>query len=137
LSFLLSADKRLSYGETHEAVARVAGTLVKMGVEPGDRVVVMLPNSVDYGVLTYAIFHAGAIAVMVNPRWTKYEVEGAVKLTRPKLIVETSNLAAVMAGKDARIERRKSPTGTALMLLTSGTTGKSKAVMLTQEALAA
>jgi long-chain acyl-CoA synthetase len=150
LSFLMSAEKNLNYGQTHEAVGKVAGTLAKLGVQPGDRVVVILPNSVDYCVLTYAIFHAGAIAVLVNPRWTAHEMEGAVKLTRPKLVIAPANegeyaklsvtptpLATVIAGRDAAIERRKSPTGTALMLLTSGTTGKSKAVMLTQEALAA
>src|SRR5271163_3559681 len=87
LPFLLSADFNLTYGETYEAVCKVAQALVKRGVGPGDRVVVILPNSVHFCVLTYAIFHAGATAVLVNPRWTAHEIEGAIQLVRPRLVI--------------------------------------------------
>lgn len=148
LPFLLSESKNLSYGETYEALRKTAGALAGQGVKPGDRVAVILPNSVDFCVLTYAIFHAGATAVLINPRWTAHEMEGVIKLVRPKLVVAVNaeaelaklsirptQLAEFTRGTEAPLDRRDGEV--ALMLLTSGTTGKSKAVMLTQDAIAA
>src|ERR1041385_2303078 len=150
LPFLLSHHGNLTYGETYDAARRVAGRLASLGVQPGDRLVVSLPNSVDFAVLVYGIFQAGATAVLVNPRWTAYEIDGAVKLTRPKLVVAAQAdgefaklsmkpilLETVMSGAERPLERRENPADVCLMLMTSGTTGKSKAVMLSQGAVAA
>jgi long-chain acyl-CoA synthetase len=150
LPFLLSHDRKQSYGATYEAAKRVAGQLAAMGIEPGDRIVVSLPNSVDFAVLVYGIFQAGATAVLVNPRWTAYEIDGAIKLTRPKMVISaaldgefaklsmrSTLLEAVMRGAERPLEHRENPADVGLMLMTSGTTGKSKAVMLSQAAVAA
>src|SRR4051794_839909 len=86
LPFLLEAGKTLTYGQTWEAARRAAGNLVSLGVMPGDRVLLVLPNSVGYCVMLYAVFMTGGAAVLVNPRWTAYEIDNATKLTRPSVI---------------------------------------------------
>jgi long-chain acyl-CoA synthetase len=136
LPFVLQAGKTLTYAETWEAARRAAGRIAALGVQPGDRVVVVLPNSVEYCVLLYGIFLSGAAAVLVNPRWTAYEIENAIKLTRPSLVVNEQNLSSIVNGAERPIATREPPTGVSLMLLTSGTTGKPKAVMLSQDAIA-
>ncbi|HEX9888102.1 MAG TPA: AMP-binding protein [Nitriliruptorales bacterium] len=51
-----------SSGELHRRLAPIAGGLVELGVEPGDRVVVFMANTPEVGVLYNAIWRAGAVA---------------------------------------------------------------------------
>ena len=46
---------------------RVATLLERAGIEPGDRVGIMLPNTPAFAVVFYGIMHRGAVAVPMNP----------------------------------------------------------------------
>ncbi|MEQ1877795.1 MAG: AMP-binding protein, partial [Bdellovibrionia bacterium] len=112
-----------------------------------------LPNSLDFCISLYGILWAGATAVLVNQRWTQYEVENAWALVEPKLVVGEKKNPSMNNSKWATYEtpdllkmssapmkaRGTSDEGVlnspAVFLLTSGTTGKPKAVMLTQSAI--
>lgn len=60
--------RRISYRELQDQVARVAGFLCKnCGVAKGDRVLLDMQNSVQFIVGYYAILHAGAVVVPLNP----------------------------------------------------------------------
>lgn len=61
-----SAAGDLAYGELAERAARVAGALVALGVEPGDRVATMLDNSLEYLAAWLGVCWAGAVDVPVN-----------------------------------------------------------------------
>ena len=56
-------------------VSRFAAALQALGVKPGDRVAMLLPNIVQMVVATYGAFRAGAIVVMNNPLYTDRELE--------------------------------------------------------------
>ena len=47
-------DRELSYAALDDAAARAAGLLVTKGVQPGDRVGIMLPNVPDFAIATTA-----------------------------------------------------------------------------------
>ena len=58
-----------------ESVRRIASGLRRLGVGRGDRVLVYLPNGIEFVQAVYATFSLGAIAVPVNIRLTARELE--------------------------------------------------------------
>src|SRR5215218_6398110 len=59
-------DTELTYAEFDAAASRVAGLLRERGVQPGDRVGLMLPNVPYFPVIYYGILRAGAAIVPMN-----------------------------------------------------------------------
>src|SRR3954463_16798188 len=59
-------DAELTYAAFDEGASRVAGLLKSKGVEPGDRVGLMLPNVPYFPVVYYGILRAGAVVVPMN-----------------------------------------------------------------------
>src|SRR6202453_3075330 len=60
-------DLQFTFAEFDAAAARVATLLEQAGVEPGDRVGVMLPNTPAFAIVFYGIVYRGAVAVPMNP----------------------------------------------------------------------
>src|SRR4029450_5391274 len=67
-------DIELSYAMLDEGRARVAGLLQGNGVEPGDRVGLMLPNVPYFPAIYYGILRAGGVVVPMNVLLKKREV---------------------------------------------------------------
>ena len=67
-------DLTLSYAQLHEAVRRMSTLLAAAGVEPGDRVGIMLPNVPAFPVAFYGALAAGAVVVPMNPLLKSREV---------------------------------------------------------------
>jgi long-chain acyl-CoA synthetase len=68
-------DLVLTYQELDASSARVAGLLAARGIEPGDRVGLMLPNVAQFPPLYYGVLRAGAVVVPMNPLLKAREVE--------------------------------------------------------------
>lgn len=66
--------KRMSYAAIKEASDRLAASLQGLGVQPGDRVALLLPNSPQFIIAYYAILKAGAVVVALNPLYTAHEL---------------------------------------------------------------
>ena len=64
----------ITYGRFHDQVLKAAESLRKLGVGPGDRVAIILPNCPQHMVAFYAIMRLGAIAVEHNPLYTAREL---------------------------------------------------------------
>lgn len=64
----------LRYAELQQHVDRFAAALRARGVQPGDRVALMLPNSPQYVIAFYGALLAGAIVVNINPTYTPREL---------------------------------------------------------------
>ena len=58
--------RALTYAALAESTARIAVWLADSGVQPGDRVAVHQPNSVDWVALALAIHRAGAVVVVAS-----------------------------------------------------------------------
>jgi long-chain acyl-CoA synthetase len=67
-------DLRFTFAELDAAAARVATLLDKAGIEPGDRVGLMLPNTPAFAIAFYGIMYGGAVAVPMNPLLKDREV---------------------------------------------------------------
>ncbi len=65
---------RMSYAMLLERAETAAAALRRLGVGPGDRVAVMLPNLPQTMVAYWAVLKAGAVAVMVNPLYMESEL---------------------------------------------------------------
>src|SRR5580704_436995 len=68
-------DTTLSYAELDQASARVARLLGVEGLQPGDRVGVMLPNVPEFAVIYFAVLRAGGVVVPMNPLLKGREVD--------------------------------------------------------------
>ena len=72
-------DLVLSYSQLRDAAGRAAALLSSVGVVPGDRVGVMLPNVPAFPIVFYGALAAGAIVVPMNPLLKSREVEHYVR----------------------------------------------------------
>jgi acyl-CoA synthetase (AMP-forming)/AMP-acid ligase II len=115
----------------HERAARVAGALAARGVRAGDRVALLLHNDLEFPETLLACLRLGAIAVPINFRLTRAEIDyiradcGAAVLVDGPLDHEPAPRAA------------GEPSDPALLCYTSGTTGRPKGAVLTHANLVA
>ena len=79
-------DGDLSYAELDQEVWRVASGLRALGVGPGDRVGLWLPNLRAYLCLFGACARLGAIGVGMNTRYRRTEIEDVLRRSRPKIL---------------------------------------------------
>ena len=89
--------KTLTYSEIGALVSRAAAGLQQLGVSPGDKVGLFLPNSPTFVVYYYAIMKIGGIVVNYNPLYTVEELAFQVEDSQTDLMV-TLDLA-VLFGK--------------------------------------
>ncbi|KAK6021534.1 hypothetical protein OSTOST_12793 [Ostertagia ostertagi] len=75
---LIHGDRAISFLELTESARRAAQGLADLGVGPGDRVALWLPNVPAYPILYLACIRLGAIAVAVNTRYRAVEVADIV-----------------------------------------------------------
>lgn len=84
---ILHEGRRIAVAELAADSRRVAAGLVALGIEPGDRVGVWLPNIPQWLVMYFACGRAGAIAVTVNTRFRSTEVADIVGRSGCKVLV--------------------------------------------------
>jgi fatty-acyl-CoA synthase len=84
---VIYGTEQLSYGTLNELSLRVARGLVRLGIEPGDRVAFWLPNTIAYLVIYLACIRLGAIAVAVNTRYRSTEVSDIVARSGARAMV--------------------------------------------------
>jgi len=80
--FVRDAHQEWSYGEFHQRVTEVAAGLRELGVEQGDVVGVVLPNSPHYLEVWWGILWLGAIFNPVNPVLTGREAHELPHMAR-------------------------------------------------------
>ena len=110
------------------------------GVAKGDLVMVTTRTTPAYALTWLAIASLGAIAVTVNPASTEHELAGLLAQTSPKLLITDDNIDDVIGdgstGSDRPVAGKVTPDDVAVLIPTSGTTGRSKLVMQTHRAYA-
>lgn len=72
---VICGDQRLSYAELNAAANQVANALRSLGIRPGDKVAMMLPNVPQFPIIYYAILKLGATVVPLNTLFRASEVE--------------------------------------------------------------
>ncbi|MEI5905569.1 long-chain-fatty-acid--CoA ligase [Bacillus spongiae] len=79
--------KELTYESVHEAALKFANYLKHLGVEKGDRVAIMLPNTPQSVISYYGILYAGGIVVQMNPLYMEREIEYQLQDSGAKIIL--------------------------------------------------
>ena len=85
-------EDTVTYRELRIKAEACNGTLTALGVLPGDKVALVLPNGVAFIAYYLAIIGRGAIPVILNYKLTPFEMNSVVSLARPTLVVTTETL---------------------------------------------
>ncbi len=148
-------EAELSYADLDDRSARLATLLREKGLEAGDRVGVMLPNVPEFPIAYYGVLRAGGVVVPMNVLLKRREIAFYLEDSGTKLLLawegfaEEARAGAIEAGAEpievepvafAAALGELEPTpgladtaddDTAVILYTSGTTGKPKGAELT------
>lgn len=92
---LVCGDHRLDYAGLDALSRRVAVRLRALGVVPGDRVGVLLDNSVEMVASLWALLRAGAVCMPFNPQTKADKLAGMMAGTRARLLIAQPSLASV------------------------------------------
>jgi long-chain acyl-CoA synthetase len=89
----VSVGANLTYGELGRKATAFAAYLQSIGVKPGERVAIMLPNTFQYPVTLFGVLKSGAVVVNVNPLYTVRELAHQLKDSGAQTIVVFENFA--------------------------------------------
>jgi long-chain acyl-CoA synthetase len=70
----ISRGKRTTYGQLRDQVADLRSGLIRLGLEPGDRVAILSANNAFFAVSYLAVLGAGCVAVPLNPSSPSVEI---------------------------------------------------------------
>ena len=98
-----------SWEELQQAASRTAALLKKQGVEPGDRVGILLPNIPEYIIALNGIWRAGGISVAISPLSVADEVTVLVSATDCKVVICLDMLAPLLSTGSEESTGRQSP----------------------------
>lgn len=156
---LIARERSMTFAEVKEAVTSLSAHMQREGVMQGDRVGLLLPNSIAFALGYYAAQSLGAVATVMDARLRGRELEGVLRDGDLRLLISHRGLMSEIAGTlsgfdrlprwivdgegDECFEKRLSsppstrfaapvlePEQDALILYTSGTTGEPKGVVL-------
>ncbi len=158
---VVAGDERLSFADLDRLSMQLARGLAAGGIGKGDRVAIAMRNCPAWIVSYMAILKAGAIATLLNGWWEAQEMEHALNLTAPQLILADAPRARRIAERcqrfktigleiDQPIESAIAPLigvpediplpqieadDDATILFTSGSTGDAKGALSTHRAV--
>ena len=141
--YLVAGDRRLSFAEHETWVRRVAGGMRNAGVDKGDRVAIAAANSHEWVAAFWAAVSLGAVVVGLNAWWHGEELRAAITDCEPTLliadaeriarigavpctVVEIERLQEILDGDPVVDWPAVDEDDPAVILYTSGTTGRSK-----------
>jgi long-chain acyl-CoA synthetase len=157
---VVADEERLTFADLDRISERLARALAARGVARGDRIAIAMRNCPAWIVCYMAIVKAGAVATLLNGWWEPLEMEHAIRLAEPKLIIADAPRARRIAEKCSAFETVGLPIGLpveqavaellsageaelpeigpdddATILFTSGSTGEAKGALSTHSAV--
>lgn len=154
-------DVSISYGQLHRAAAGIAAGLRERGIQPGDKVALLVPNVPEFTMAYFGILYAGATVVPINVLAAAPEVAYFLEDSGSRLLIVhplfekpgragagerevpvitaggegPDSLAALAASEPVDGPHATGADSTAVILYTSGTTGHPKGAELTHSNL--
>jgi fatty-acyl-CoA synthase len=93
--FVITDKLTLTYREVADASARLASGLAALGVEPGDRVGMVMANCAEFVTVKFAIARLGAIAVPFNYLYRRDELRYVLADSGCRVVVTMSRFGEV------------------------------------------
>ena len=84
---IVSGDERLSYADLDKTSNRVANALIKIGIKRGDRVAILLSNSLEYVTTFFGVVKTGATAIPLDPQYRRDELATFFTDCRPSVLI--------------------------------------------------
>jgi long-chain acyl-CoA synthetase len=149
---LVQGGRRFTFGQMFAAIDAAAAELHRRGVRPGDRVLLQASNSPEWVVALWAGVKLGAIVALGNSWWSAAEVEHAVSLVEPRLVIADADRRGVVPDRvdcwamedvidaapgDVPPRPDTDEDSPALIVFTAGTTGAAKGVTLAHRSVIA
>ncbi len=159
---VIAGDERLTFGQLDAVSDQLARGLVARGIGKGDRVAIAMRNCPAWILSYMAAVKAGAVATLLNGWWQPEELEHALQLTEPKLVLadapraqrigatcatcaveaiaiekhrEEAFAELLAAGTDDIVLPEISPEDDATILFTSGSTGVARGALSNHRAV--
>jgi long-chain acyl-CoA synthetase len=131
---LVGETGTLTYAEIGRRADAATALLVERGVEPGDRVALMLPNGPAFVAAALGTWRLGAILVPLNGLLAPPEVEARLEASTPRVFLQDEGELGIESEPSAGpLERAGADP--AVILFTSGTSGRPKGAILTHGSL--
>ena len=92
----VSLGSAVTYGDMLTAAKAFGAWLQSAGVQPGERVALMMPNCLQYPAALFGVLFAGAVVVNVNPLYTPRELQHQLKDSGAVAIVVMEMFAAAL-----------------------------------------
>jgi acyl-CoA synthetase (AMP-forming)/AMP-acid ligase II len=146
---IVQGDRVITFDGLRAAVDTRARDLVARGIKRGDRVVILGWNSPEWIVNFWATVAVGGVAVLGNAWWSRLELTEALDRVSPALVLADDRLAERIEGHrlapwavdtvdtDVELPGFGDENDDAVIIFTSGTSGRPKAALLSHRALLA
>jgi acyl-CoA synthetase (AMP-forming)/AMP-acid ligase II len=79
----MRSGRQRTFKELEQESSRIASGLIQSGMKLGERVLLMVPYGIDFVILTFAMFKAGLIPVLIDPGLGKKNVLKCIKQVQP------------------------------------------------------
>jgi len=159
---IVAGDERLTFADLDHWSERLAQALIRRGIRKGDRIGIAMRNCPSWVVSYMAILKAGGIATLLNGWWQPHELDHALALVEPALVIADDPRAKRIEATARGVEQvvlpieqplehalapllgeetgeaelpEVAPEDEATILFTSGSTGESKGALSTHRAV--
>jgi O-succinylbenzoic acid--CoA ligase len=133
---LVDAERTLTWETLDGLASSIAASVAAAGVTPGQRVALLGPAGAIDAAAIIGILRAGAVVAPVPAGLTARETATAIDILAPSLVLRLADPLPAPSSWAARVPDRD-PEAPAVVVLTSGTTGRPKGVVLSSRAMAA
>jgi len=101
---IVAAGERLTFPELNDMSERVARALVARGIKKGDRIGIAMRNCPSWEVAYMGIVKAGGVATLINGWWESRELDHALRLAEPTLVIADAPRAKRLASCQSEVE---------------------------------
>jgi acyl-CoA synthetase (AMP-forming)/AMP-acid ligase II len=120
-----TVSRTVTAGEARAAAAEIAVRLRQTGLEPGQAVVIQLPNGPEFVSAMFGVWMAGGVFVPANPRQPRAELDHVVESTAPAVVIDGDGV------RGSRVVPTRYEADMAFVTWTSGTTGRPRPILQT------